>query len=82
MDHNPRFRRIEALIFDDTEGPAVYGICLFCPEALRVKMLCAASRFLIRRKCNAYRPVRFLRMIMKILHKVHDLRDSRLVVRT
>ena len=80
MDLHTRFCRVEALIFDNAEGPAVNGIRLFRSETLRVKMLCAASGLLIRCKSNAYGTVRLLRMVVKILHKVHDLRDTSLVI--
>ena len=77
---NHCLRRIEVLIFQLAERPAVNSIGIVCTEPPHIKMVHAAAHFFIGGKCNGNIPVYNLRMAAQLFCHRHNLCHTGFIV--
>ena len=80
LDADCRSRSIEVLILQLADLAAVHGVCILCSEFLDIEFHHAASDLLIRSESYLDVAMLELRMLDDILHGIHDLGDSGLVI--
>ena len=73
---------VEILEFEFSDLAAVHRICEFSPEFLHIELRDSAADFLVRGKFYLDFPVLEFRVFHDVLHGVHYLGDTGLVIRT
>ena len=71
---------IEILIFQFSNRSTVHRVGILRSETSDIEFYHSTPDFLVRGESNAYFSVFELRMFHDILHRIHNLGDSRLVV--
>ena len=80
LDMNSRARCIEVFVLELSYASAIHSISVFSSELGYVEFHYSASDFLVRSESDLHFAVLELRMLYHILHSIHDLSDTSLVV--